>query len=226
MAKIWIPKSWSGTNPPASGTRVFVGGKGAGKSAYETISAGQTKRCLQSNGKGSVFYGNVSLPNPGNPTYSTNITLNFSTRSGSNVIAEVDGADFRLSNPLIASFTYQTINFNSSTGLQSSPITTGYFKTTNGEMTYNESASAILTVRPNVLNSWGNLEQAKKFTVKIGSYWYTLQLTLKNNTGSSIRFNIVGRNASIPSTWRSRDDVEDYIASVGNVVEGWFNTTW
>lgn len=64
MAKIWIPKSWSGTNPPASGTRVFVGGKGAGKSAYETISAGQTKRCLQSNGRGSVFYGNVGIPQP------------------------------------------------------------------------------------------------------------------------------------------------------------------
>lgn len=76
MAKIWIPKSWSGTNPPASGTRVFVGGKGAGKSVYETISAGQTKRCLQSNGKGSVFYGNVTIADPAKPLPSSDINLN------------------------------------------------------------------------------------------------------------------------------------------------------
>ena len=226
MAKIWIPKSWSGTNPPTSGTRVFVGGKGAGKAVYETISAGQTKRCLQSNGRGSVFYGNVSLPNPGAPTYSTNITLNFAKSSASSVIAQVNGADFRLSNPLISQFTYQTINFNSDTSVQSSPITTGYFKDDTSEMNYSETANSVLSVQPNTLNSWGNLEQAKKLTVKIGSYWYTLQLTLREKTESFIRFNIVGRNASIPSSWQSRDDIEDYRASIGNVVECWFNTTW
>ena len=211
MAKIWIPKSWSGTNPPASGQRVFVGGKGAGRGSYESISAGQTKRCLQSNGRGSVFYGNVSLPNPGAPTYSTNINLNFAKSSNSTIIAQVDGGDFRLSNPLISQFTYIQINFNSNTGLQSSPITTGYFKTTKDEMSNHETPTSELRVSPSILNSWGNLAQAKKYTVKIGSYWYTLQLTLKENTGNFIRFNIVGRNASIPSTWRSRDDVVSYI---------------
>ena len=75
MAKIWIPKSWSGNNPPASGTRVFVGGKGAGKSAYESLSTGQTKRCLQSNGKGSIFYGNVTIADPTKPSTSSDVNL-------------------------------------------------------------------------------------------------------------------------------------------------------
>ena len=226
MAKIWIPKSWSGTNPPASGQRVFVGGKGAGKAVYESISAGQTKRCLQSNGRGSVFYGNVSIANPGVPVYSTNINLNFAKGSASSVIAQVDGADFRLSNPLISQFTYQQINFNSDTSLQNSPITTGYFKTTKGEMTYHETANSVLSVNPNTLVSWGNLAQAKKLTVKIGAYYVTYQLTLKEQTENFVKFNIVSRNQNIPSTWRTRDNIEDYIDSVGNVVECWFNTTW
>lgn len=226
MAKIWIPKSWSGTNPPASGTRVFVGGKGAGKAVYESITAGQTKRVLQSNGRGSVFYGNVSVPNPGAPVYATDINLNFAKYSASTIIAQVDGADFRLSNPLIPQHTYVGINFNTTTAQQSSPITTGYFKGNNGEMTDEESANSFLTVQPATLNSWGNLEQAKKLTVKIGSYYVTLQLTFNNNSGSIVRFNIVSRQQNIPSSWRTRDNVEDYIASVGNVVECWFNTKW
>ena len=226
MAKIWIPKSWSGTNPPTSGTRVFVGGKGGGKSTYESISAGQTKRCLQSNGRGNIFYGNVSVPNPGAPVYATDINLNFAKGSASSGIAQVDGADFRLSNPLIASFTYIGLNFNTDTSLQSSPITTGYFKGTNNEMLYHETANKTLNVNPTTLNSWGNLEQAKKLTIKIGSYYVTLQLTFNKNSGSIVTFNIVSRIQNIPSSWQSRDDVEDYIASVGNVVECWFNTKW
>ena len=75
MAKIWIPKSWSGNNPPASGTRVFVGGKGAGKSAYESLSTGQTKRCLQSNGRGSIFYGNVTIADPTKPSDSSDVNI-------------------------------------------------------------------------------------------------------------------------------------------------------
>lgn len=75
MAKIWIPKSWSGTNPPSSGTRVFVGGKGGGKSVYESLSTGQTKRCLQSNGRGNIFYGNVSIIDPTAPSTSSDVNL-------------------------------------------------------------------------------------------------------------------------------------------------------
>ena len=75
MAKIWIPKSWSGTNPPASGTRVFVGGKGAGRAVYETLSTGQTKRCLQSNGRGSVFYGNVTIADPTKPSDTSDVNI-------------------------------------------------------------------------------------------------------------------------------------------------------
>lgn len=75
MAKIWIPKSWSGTNPPTSGTRVFVGGKGAGRAVYESLSTGQTKRCLQSNGRGSVFYGNVTIADPTQPSTSSDVNL-------------------------------------------------------------------------------------------------------------------------------------------------------
>lgn len=75
MAKIWIPKSWSGTNPPASGQRVFVGGKGAGKAVYESLSTGQTKRCLQSNGRGSIFFGNVTIADPTKPSSSSDVNI-------------------------------------------------------------------------------------------------------------------------------------------------------
>ena len=68
MAKVWIPKQWSTTNPPAAGARVFVGA-GGGKSAYSTIAAGQTKRILQSNGKGNIFFGNVTVPVPIDPGF-------------------------------------------------------------------------------------------------------------------------------------------------------------
>lgn len=72
MAKIWIPKQW--VNSVSAGARVFVGGKGGGKGSYETIAAGQTKRVLKSNGRGSVFYENLTIPAPEQPTYSSDIT--------------------------------------------------------------------------------------------------------------------------------------------------------
>lgn len=60
MAKVWKPKLWDAKNPPDSGSRVFVG-RANGASSYETISTGQTKRILQSNGRGNIFYGNVTV---------------------------------------------------------------------------------------------------------------------------------------------------------------------
>lgn len=81
MAKVWIPKQWSTTNPPAAGARVFVG-SGAGKSAYSTIAAGQTKRILQSNGKGNIFFGNVTIPVPVDPAFQELLNTVFS--SGAN----------------------------------------------------------------------------------------------------------------------------------------------
>lgn len=81
MAKVWIPKQWSTTNPPAAGARVFVG-SGAGKSAYSTIAAGQTKRILQSNGKGNIFFGNVTIPVPIDPGFQDLLNTVFS--SGAN----------------------------------------------------------------------------------------------------------------------------------------------
>lgn len=81
MAKVWIPKQWSTANPPAAGARVFVG-SGGGKSAYSTISAGQTKRILQSNGKGNIFFGNVTVPVPIDPGFQEYLDTVFS--SGAN----------------------------------------------------------------------------------------------------------------------------------------------
>lgn len=81
MAKVWIPKQWSTANPPAAGARVFVG-SGGGKSAYSTISAGQTKRILQSNGKGNIFFGNVTVPVPVDPGFQEYLDTVFS--SGAN----------------------------------------------------------------------------------------------------------------------------------------------
>ena len=63
MAKVWKPKYWDATNPPVTGARVFVG-KANGASSYESIAAGQTKRILQSNGRGNIFYGNVTAGYP------------------------------------------------------------------------------------------------------------------------------------------------------------------
>ena len=78
MAKVWIPKQWSTTNPPAAGARVFVGSR-AGKSAYSTITTGQTKRILQSNGKGNIFFGNVTIPVPVDPGFQGYLDTVFST---------------------------------------------------------------------------------------------------------------------------------------------------
>ena len=78
MAKVWVPKQWSATNPPAAGSRVFVG-SGGGKSAYSTITAGQTKRILQSNGKGNIFFGNVTIPVPVDPGFQELLNTVFST---------------------------------------------------------------------------------------------------------------------------------------------------
>ena len=63
MAKVWKPKYWDVKNPPDVGSRVFVGGVN-GSGHYETINAGETKRILQSNGQGNIFYGNVTVDYP------------------------------------------------------------------------------------------------------------------------------------------------------------------
>ena len=63
MAKVWKPKYWDAKNPPDVGSRVFVGGAN-GSGHYETINAGETKRILQSNGQGNIFYGNVMVDYP------------------------------------------------------------------------------------------------------------------------------------------------------------------
>lgn len=63
MSKVWIAKQWINQNPPPVGSRVFVGGAN-GSGHYETINAGETKRILQSNGQGNIFYGNVTVDYP------------------------------------------------------------------------------------------------------------------------------------------------------------------
>lgn len=74
MAKVWKPKYWDAKNPPDAGSRVFVG-KANGASSYESIAAGQTKRILQSNGRGNIFYGNVTVPDPNGPTLTSNLPV-------------------------------------------------------------------------------------------------------------------------------------------------------
>ena len=75
MAKVWKPKLWDAKNPPDSGSRVFVG-RANGASSYETISTGQTKRILQSNGRGNIFYGNVTVYySPLEPALTSNLPV-------------------------------------------------------------------------------------------------------------------------------------------------------
>ena len=63
MAKLWTgSKTWQGNTTPVAGTKYLVGASG-GKCSYQTFSAGQTKRCLVSNGaNGNITYQNVTLP--------------------------------------------------------------------------------------------------------------------------------------------------------------------
>ena len=166
MAKIWIPKSWSGTNPPASGQRVFVGGKGAGKAVYESISAGQTKRCLQSNGRGSVFYGNVSVPNPGDPETTSDIT-------GLNVIQKITCKTLLLktgSSPTAGE--YVAIYFDDYSNRSSGCFygTCNLFVDPTGNETYVYAQSG---------SNMANLAQAHKMTFSCNGYWYTARVTVR-----------------------------------------------
>ena len=65
MAKLWTAnKTWQGNTTPVAGTKYLVGAA-SGKCSYQTFSAGQTKRCLVSNGaNGNVAYQNVTMPLP------------------------------------------------------------------------------------------------------------------------------------------------------------------
>ena len=65
MAKLWTAnKTWQGNTTPAAGTKYLVGAA-SGKCSYQTFSAGQTKRCLVSNGaNGNIAYQNVTMPLP------------------------------------------------------------------------------------------------------------------------------------------------------------------
>ena len=74
MAKYWTSsKNW--TTTINSSTRYLVGSSG-GKCNYQTISAGGTKRILQSNGgNGNIFYGNLTVPVPsGSKTFTSSQT--------------------------------------------------------------------------------------------------------------------------------------------------------
>lgn len=165
MAKIWIPKSWSGTNPPASGQRVFVGGKGAGKGSYESISAGQTKRCLQSNGRGSVFYGNVSIASPGDPETTSDIT-------GLNVIQEITCNPLILKTDSSSYGQYVSIYLddyaNRSTGCFYGTCRLFSDSTGNETRVYGQSGSNM-----------ANLAQAHKMTFSCNGYWYTARVTVR-----------------------------------------------
>ena len=192
MAKIWIPKSWSGTNPPASGQRVFVGGKGAGKGSYESISAGQTKRCLQSNGKGSVFYGNVSIPSPGNPTYSSDINLGNYTQLQ---IYLPDDTSSALPNRKIR-FDRAEDYTSRITGGKGALNYTGYTGGTGTNVTALVDSTAIIFFR--IPRSEFNASLVKKVTFDIdltpsglGKGWITMQVSSYNQNDTTAT--IVGK---------------------------------
>lgn len=183
MAKIWIPKSWSGTNPPASGTRVFVGGKGAGKSAYETISVGQTKRCLQSNGKGSVFYGNVSIPRPSDPSNYSDITV-------------PNGLEFQ---------TYSYVKTSNGLGGQYGNVgiegafNSGLGQANNMELDYNtryafRDALTTIQIGARSGHSWStfpsDIKNTHKFTFRFDNYWIVYRVTFTQEAERYIQFTI------------------------------------
>lgn len=119
MAKVWIPKQWSTTNPPAAGAKVFVGA-GGGKSAYSTIAAGQTKRILQSNGKGNIFFGNVTIPVPVDPGFQDLLNTVFS--SGANGYWHYGGNEG--ASPIVDK-TQRTVTFGNSTSVTTSHRASG-----------------------------------------------------------------------------------------------------
>lgn len=136
MAKVWKPKNWDTKNPPDAGSRVFVG-KANGASSYETISAGQTKRILQSNGQGNIFYGNVTVPNPNAPALTSNLpTGDYSTyydlSDGYNAYFRFKGTD---SGVMLMSFSAQLktlFNFREGNiGYKGSTTTNRYLRVFN-----------------------------------------------------------------------------------------------
>ena len=214
MAKIWIPKSWSGTNPPASGQRVFVGGKGAGKGSYESISAGQTKRCLQSNGRGSVFYGNVSIASPGDPTYSSDINLGNYTQL---VIYLPDDTSSTIPNRKIRLDHAEDFTSRITSG-KGALNYTGYTLSSGTNVTGLVDSTAIIFFR--IPKSEFNASLVKKVTFDIdltpsglGKGWITMQVSsyTQNDSTATIAgmlyrysgLDVKNRNFGITRTWRN-----------------------
>lgn len=165
MAKVWKPKYWDTKNPPDAGSRVFVG-KANGASSYETISAGQTKRILQSNGVGNIFYGNVTVSDPLSPTLISNLPEgDYSTyhdlQDGYNFYLRLKGTD---SGTIARSFSAQlNLPFNlreGNIGYKGSTTQNSYFR-------LYKPASIDIAV-----------EQANKMTLYLNdSGWAVINLT-------------------------------------------------
>lgn len=188
MAKVWKPKYWDAKNPPDAGSRVFVG-KANGASSYEAISAGQTKRILQSNGKGNIFYGNVTVPNPNSPTLTSNLPVgDYSTyhdlSDGYNGYFRLKGTD---SGVILRSFSAQVetpFNFREGNiGYKGSSTTTRELRVFN-------PASIDIAVA-----------QANKMTLYLNdSAWVVINLTGRSKSSGSDTTSLIYDAATVINT--------------------------
>ena len=183
MAKVWIAKQWISQNPPPVGSRVFVGSAN-GSGHYETINAGETKRILQSNGQGNIFYGNVMVDYPPlEPALESNLPDGDYT--GNTIGSYWDFEGGFVNNG--------TVTFGSTIRLKSVPyINLKKFSSTTWDDVDNKSTMYLNY--PCSCDIWYN--QANKITLYIDTNnWAVGELTnkIKSDTADHLRLNFTIR---------------------------------
>lgn len=167
MAKVWKPKYWDAKNPPDAGSRVFVG-KANGASSYESIAAGQTKRILQSDGRGNIFYGNVTVPDPLSPTLESNLP------SGDYSSAQIGNPYSLTMSSVLKGGSYVSFNFACRIGNNSA---WDFRKSTiNGVVNDNSGGRYFAAGKPCSLNNFSTL--ANKLTLyENDNFWIIFNIT-------------------------------------------------
>lgn len=157
---------------------------------------------LKSNGRGSVFYENLTIPAPNQPTYSTDITdLNIRfTQAATNQLNV--GIPFWFDAKSGDHFGCR-VGSNS----QASPITTGqmnFYVISKYDETVGYGDGRFIVDCTNsgtIVNSWGSLPKAHKVTLKINNYYYVAQLSFNRYADDNklLIFDVSNVNTNIPS---------------------------
>ena len=149
-----------------------------------------------------MFYENLTIPNPTEPIYSTDITdLNITFTAG--LVNRINiGIPFWFDAKYGNHFGCR-IGYDS----QPSPITTGqmsFYAVSAYDETIGYSDSRLIvdcTSNVITINSWGSLPNAQKVTFKFGNYYYVAKLSFygyqQNN--EVLLFNVSEVNTNIPA---------------------------